>query len=136
MLNLLRFQYATVYFYAGLAKLGSDWLVHAQPLGIWLYSRGDTPVSGSVPLVERGLALVGVDCREDLEQSMQDRAAQHRKFRRRLLREKSRADDLFAIRFVYRDRCAGGGERPRQPAGRRQRNKERVRQTGLRKAAS
>ena len=41
---LLRFQVAVVYFYAGLAKLGEDWLLHAQPLKIWLASRGDTPV--------------------------------------------------------------------------------------------
>jgi hypothetical protein len=38
---LLRFQVAVVYVHAGIAKLSSDWLVHAQPLNIWLASRSD-----------------------------------------------------------------------------------------------
>jgi hypothetical protein len=36
---LLRFQVGVVYVYAGLAKATSDWLVHAQPLNIWLSAR-------------------------------------------------------------------------------------------------
>ncbi len=36
---------AVVYFYAGLAKLNSDWLLHAQPLAIWL------PANYSIPLL-------------------------------------------------------------------------------------
>lgn len=44
----LRFQVAVVYFYAGLAKLSSDWLVHAQPLNIWLHARTGTPVIGAL----------------------------------------------------------------------------------------
>jgi hypothetical protein len=43
---LLRFQVGTVYFYAGVAKIGTDWLIHGQPLNIWLSSRVDTPVIG------------------------------------------------------------------------------------------
>lgn len=43
---LLRFQVGLVYFFAGVAKIGSDWLVHGQPLNIWLTSRVDTPVIG------------------------------------------------------------------------------------------
>ncbi len=43
---LLRFQVATVYLCAGLAKLNGDWLLHAQPLGIWLSSRTSVPVIG------------------------------------------------------------------------------------------
>ncbi|MHB1179619.1 MAG: HTTM domain-containing protein [Daejeonella sp.] len=35
-----------LYFYAGLAKLNSDWLVHALPLKIWLPARNDMPVIG------------------------------------------------------------------------------------------
>ncbi len=35
-----------VYFYAGLAKLNSDWLLRAQPLKIWLSSKTDFPVIG------------------------------------------------------------------------------------------
>jgi hypothetical protein len=45
---LLRFQVGTVYFFAGLAKLSTDWLVHAQPLDIWLASRTDAPVIGAL----------------------------------------------------------------------------------------
>ncbi len=45
---LLRFQVGLVYVFAGLAKLSEDWLVHAQPLRIWLSSRSDLPVLGSV----------------------------------------------------------------------------------------
>jgi vitamin K-dependent gamma-carboxylase len=43
---LLRFQVGIVYFYAGLAKAGPDWLVHGQPLGIWLAARTDTWLIG------------------------------------------------------------------------------------------
>jgi hypothetical protein len=35
-----------VYFYAGLAKLNSDWLFKAQPLKIWLTSKYDLPLIG------------------------------------------------------------------------------------------
>ena len=35
-----------VYFYAGLAKLNSDWLFRAQPLKIWLSSKYDLPFIG------------------------------------------------------------------------------------------
>lgn len=44
--TLLRFQIGVVYVFAGLAKLGSDWLLHAQPLNIWLSSRTNLPVIG------------------------------------------------------------------------------------------
>lgn len=43
---LLRFQVGAVYFFAGLAKGGSDWLLHAQPLNIWLSARTYVPVVG------------------------------------------------------------------------------------------
>jgi len=36
----------TVYFYAGLAKLNSDWLFKAMPLKIWLPSKYDIPIIG------------------------------------------------------------------------------------------
>ncbi len=35
-----------VYFYAGIAKLNSDWLLRAQPLKIWLPSKYDLPLIG------------------------------------------------------------------------------------------
>lgn len=45
---LLRFQVGTVYFFAGVAKLNSDWLFHAQPLTIWLGANTDFPIIGSL----------------------------------------------------------------------------------------
>jgi vitamin K-dependent gamma-carboxylase len=45
-LYLFRFQVAVVYTFAGLAKAHADWLVHAQPLSIWLGSRTSMPVLG------------------------------------------------------------------------------------------
>lgn len=45
---LLRFQVGVVYFYAGIAKLGSDWLLHAQPLNIWLSARTELPIVGAL----------------------------------------------------------------------------------------
>lgn len=43
---LLRFQIGIVYFFAALAKATPDWLLHAQPLQIWLAARTGTPVIG------------------------------------------------------------------------------------------
>jgi len=40
-IDVLRLFVAMVYVYAGLAKFNSDWLLHAQPLRIWLPSRND-----------------------------------------------------------------------------------------------
>ncbi|AXT50769.1 HTTM domain-containing protein [Aquimarina sp. BL5] len=37
-----------VYFYAGLAKLNSDWLLKAMPLKIWLPSKYDIPLIGDL----------------------------------------------------------------------------------------
>lgn len=43
---LFRVQVGCVYVFAARAKLGEDWLLHAQPLGIWLGSRTDVPWLG------------------------------------------------------------------------------------------
>ncbi len=51
---VLRFQLAVVYFYAGLAKFGSDWLLHGQPLDVWLTPLTDRPLIG--PLLGHELA--------------------------------------------------------------------------------
>ena len=54
---LFRVQVGVVYVFAGLAKLQGDWLLHGQPLGIWLGARTSLPVLGvlftmpGVPLV-------------------------------------------------------------------------------------
>lgn len=50
----VRFQVGLLYLYAGLAKLESDWLLHAQPLNIWLPEHSGMPVIGPLlgqPLV-------------------------------------------------------------------------------------
>lgn len=46
MLLWLRAQVGTVYVFAALAKFSTDWLVHAQPLHIWLSARSEIPVVG------------------------------------------------------------------------------------------
>ena len=43
---LLRFQLAVVYAFGAVAKLNPDWLLHAQPLRIWLGANLDLPVIG------------------------------------------------------------------------------------------
>lgn len=43
---LLRFQLGVVYIFAALAKLNADWLLHAQPLAIWLPARSELPWIG------------------------------------------------------------------------------------------
>jgi hypothetical protein len=45
-LYLFRFQVAVVYVFAGIAKAQSDWLVHAQPLRIWLGAKTHLPLLG------------------------------------------------------------------------------------------
>jgi hypothetical protein len=37
-----------VWFYAGLAKLNSDWLIHAMPLAIWLPAKYSIPLLGDL----------------------------------------------------------------------------------------
>lgn len=45
---LFRFQVGVVYVFAALAKAHTDWLVHAQPLRIWLANRSDLPLLGTL----------------------------------------------------------------------------------------
>jgi len=47
-LFLLRFQVGVVYVFAGLAKAQPDWLLHGQPMGMWLAARTEIPVLGPV----------------------------------------------------------------------------------------
>lgn len=49
-INLLKFQLAVVYVYAGIAKINKDWLLEALPLKIWLPAKSHLPVIG--PLLE------------------------------------------------------------------------------------
>ena len=43
---LLRFQVGMVYFFAGLAKLNADWLIHGEPMATWLPGRSGLPLIG------------------------------------------------------------------------------------------
>lgn len=43
---LLRFQIGVVYLFGGIAKIGGDWLLHGEPLKIWLRANADLPVWG------------------------------------------------------------------------------------------
>ncbi len=45
---LLKMQVGSVYFFGGIAKIGSDWLFLAQPLKIWLSANAHLPVIGSL----------------------------------------------------------------------------------------
>ena len=47
-IDILKVMLAIVYFYAGLAKLNSDWLFHAMPLKIWLPNQSNLPLLGSL----------------------------------------------------------------------------------------
>ena len=44
--DMLKFQIALVYIFAGIAKINSDWLLHAMPLSIWLPAHDDLPLIG------------------------------------------------------------------------------------------
>jgi hypothetical protein len=45
-LDSLKFFVGLTYFFAGLAKINSDWLIHAIPLRIWLPAKNDTLLIG------------------------------------------------------------------------------------------
>lgn len=47
-IDILKLMVFILYFYAGLAKLNSDWLLHALPLKIWLPARNQMPVIGEL----------------------------------------------------------------------------------------
>jgi hypothetical protein len=48
----IKFQIALLYFFAGIAKLHSDWLLNAQPLKIWLSRNSDLPIVGNFLLLQ------------------------------------------------------------------------------------
>lgn len=45
-IGIIRFQLGIVYFFAGLAKLNTDWLIHAQPMKTWLPAKSHLPLVG------------------------------------------------------------------------------------------
>ncbi len=55
---LLRFQVGVVYAFAALAKVGGDWLLYGQPLGVWLPPRSSLPLIG--PLLHEPLLALSL----------------------------------------------------------------------------
>lgn len=47
-IDCIRVLVCMLYFYAGIAKLNSDWLFEALPLKIWLPAKNDTPLIGKL----------------------------------------------------------------------------------------
>lgn len=47
-IGIFRLQMAMVYFFAGLAKLGHDWLFEALPMKIWLPAKSHLPLIGTL----------------------------------------------------------------------------------------
>jgi hypothetical protein len=45
---IIKFQVFIVYFFAGIAKINSDWLLYAEPLKIWLPAHSEMPLIGSL----------------------------------------------------------------------------------------
>ena len=59
---LLRAQVGLVYVFGGVAKLKSDWLLHAQPMKLWLAASTDLPVLGRLfeqPWAPHAFSLAG-----------------------------------------------------------------------------
>lgn len=54
---VLRAQVGAVYMFAAVAKATPDWLMHGQPLGIWLGARAEVPIIGPL-LALPGTAIV------------------------------------------------------------------------------
>ena len=54
-IDSLKFFICVVYFYAGIAKINSDWLLEAQPLSIWLKSKYDLPIIGQTLLQQKSI---------------------------------------------------------------------------------
>jgi hypothetical protein len=45
-IDLLKFQISCVYFFAGIAKINTDWLLNALPLKLWLPAQDGIPIIG------------------------------------------------------------------------------------------
>ena len=48
VLYLLRFQIGVVYVFGGIGKLNADWLLHGEPLRIWLSANAELPILGRI----------------------------------------------------------------------------------------
>lgn len=47
-INIIKFQLAVVYIFAGISKLNYEWLIEAQPLSNWLKHQTDLPLIGAL----------------------------------------------------------------------------------------
>jgi vitamin K-dependent gamma-carboxylase len=59
----LRLQVGLVYFFGGIAKLKSDWILQAQPLRIWLAARPEFPLLGGYfhePWIAHAMSMAGL----------------------------------------------------------------------------
>jgi len=56
LLWLLRIEFATVYFWAGVHKINADWLVRGEPLATWLQAHSELPWVGTF-LTQESTAL-------------------------------------------------------------------------------
>tara|TARA_Y100000996_G_scaffold405447_1_gene380607 strand:+ start:404 stop:1789 length:1386 start_codon:yes stop_codon:yes gene_type:complete len=54
----IKFFICLVYFFAGIAKINSDWLIDAQPLSIWLKSKYDIPIIGQTLLQQKSIHYI------------------------------------------------------------------------------
>lgn len=48
VIGIIRLQVGVVYFFAGLAKLNPDWMLHALPMKIWLPAKSHLPIVGGL----------------------------------------------------------------------------------------
>lgn len=55
--NILLFQIALVYLFAGLAKINPDWLLHGMPLAVWLPEHQHLPIIGEF-LTQKSTAVL------------------------------------------------------------------------------
>lgn len=66
-IDSIRLIVVMLYFYAGLAKLNSDWLLQALPLKIWLPAKNDLPIIGPIfNLPQTAYAFSWIGCIYDL----------------------------------------------------------------------
>ncbi len=56
-IDIIKFLLVLLYFYAGLAKINSDWLLSAMPLQLWLPGKYELPLIGSL-MGEKWLAYL------------------------------------------------------------------------------
>lgn len=64
---IFKFQLSIVYFFAGLAKVNPDWLLHAQPMATWLPGKYGLPVFGKwMHLKETAFFFSWAGCLYDL----------------------------------------------------------------------